>query len=299
MDDPPRNDHTLILAFGLPVVTTLIVMGSMYVGHIITTTSERPTEVRVQGVQPKIDVNVPQGPAPNVHVSATAPQVDVHVPPAPPVLPPMITVNTPPTAPPMITVNTPPVAPPNITVNPSPATVTVIDRREIDKPKTELAAAPAPVPAPAPQKPAESAVALKSSSAAASAPVVAKPSDPLGNEPTLDNLYAHAARYIDLYCHKHGLDPASETRRWNNVWRSKLDQAISDNIDSSEQSYINRVVIAKRDCFAPTASPDKVVEACRLMLRYRDGQLAWLQAMKDALTNENLKKTMSFLAQGP
>ena len=44
---------------------------------------------------------------------------------------------------------------------------------------------------------------------------------------------------------------------------------------------------------------EKICEACRIMLRYRDGQLAWLQAMKDALTNENLKKTMAFLAQGP
>jgi hypothetical protein len=126
--------------------------------------------------------------------------------------------------------------------------------------------------------------------------------DPLGNEPSLDNLYAHATRYIDLYCHKHGLDPSNESRRWNSTWRSSVEQALSDNVDSSEQSYINRIVVAKRDYFnlgPGQASPEKVVEACRILLRYRDGQLAWLQAMKDALTNENMKKTMAFLAQGP
>lgn len=189
--------------------------------------------------------------------------------------------------------------------------VTVIDKRESDRAKpfvepVQLAKAPE-----APAVKAET-VALKTDSAAVT-PVApkqvllmvsaapAKIEKPLADEePTLDNLYARATQYIDRYCQKRGLDSNSEARRWNAMWRSNVEQAINDNIDSSEQSYINRIVIAKRDYFnMRSASPEKIVEACRILLRYRDGQLAWLQAMKDALTNDNLRKTMVFLAQGP
>ena len=68
-------------------------------------------------------------------------------------------------------------------------------------------------------------------------------------EPSLDTLYAYATRYVDSYCQKRGLDPANEDRRWNNTWKANVEQAVSDNIDSSEQSYINRMVISKRDYF--------------------------------------------------
>ena len=119
-------------------------------------------------------------------------------------------------------------------------------------------------------------------------------------EPTLDTLYHCANTYIESYCRKHGLDPVNETNKWDRKWHSGLEQAIADNIDTGEQSYINRMVISKRDYFnVEKTSPDKIVEACRLLLRYRDGQLAWLQAMKDAMTKENLKKTVAFLAAGP
>lgn len=314
---PPRNTQVVIMAFGLPIMTTLIVAGSMYAGHLITQISDRPTHFSVQSAPPKIDITVPQAAPPNINVSSAAPRVDVHVPQQ---------------AAPTVTVNTPPQAPPNITVNPPAATVTIMDKKEaersatfvIDAPKTPsspaAAAAPAksapltvvttekPVPPVAPaiqvEKVATAAPAAPAAPAKSEvrpvAVVKASTPEPAADEPTLENLYNYASRYVDTYCKQRGLDPANETRRWNRVWQSNVEQAIADNIDSSEQSYINRVVITKRDYFnLNTASPEKICEACRIMLRYRDGQLAWLQAMKDALTNENMKKTMAFLAQGP
>ena len=302
-----RNNHIVVMAFGLPIMTTVIVAGSMYAGHLITQSSDRPTEVRVQAAPPKIDITVPQAAPPNINVSAAAPNVDVHV---PQMLPPTVTVNT------------PQLAPPNITVNPPAATVTVIDRREgehgallaaenvkpgnpatkaqivSEKPAAPMAPEKAAL-TPA-GKPTSEAIHLATPDVHAAVPVAKAPEVEAPIEPTLDNLYTYATRYVEMYCQKRGLDPQTEGRRWNRVWQSNVDQAIADNIDSSEQSYINRIVITKRDYFnLNTATPEKIVEACRIMLRYRDGQLAWLQAMKDALTNENLKKTMSFLAQGP
>ena len=296
-----RNTHVLIMAFGLPIMTTAIVAGSMYAGHLITQVSDRPTQFNVQTAPPKIDINVPQAAPPNINVSSTAPRVDVHVPQQ---------------AAPTVTVNTPPQAPPNITVNPPAATVTILDKRDAEKSPGAKAATPTlattekvvtPAAPPAPVEKATPATPAKPTSEAArldkpdthAAAAMAK-TDSLADEPTLDNLYAYATRYVDTYCKQRGMDPNNEARRWNRVWQSNVEQAIADNIDSSEQSYINRVVITKRDYFnLNTASPEKICEACRIMLRYRDGQLAWLQAMKDALTNENLKKTMAFLAQGP
>src|SRR5438067_10532145 len=109
------NKHVVLMAFGLPVMTTAIVMGSMYAGHVMTTHSDRPTNVLVSAAAPKIDVNVPQAAPPSVNISASPATVDVHVP-----------LSLPPT----VTVNTPSAPAPNITVNPPPATVTVIERRE-------------------------------------------------------------------------------------------------------------------------------------------------------------------------
>jgi hypothetical protein len=302
-----RNNHVIVMAFGLPIMTTAIVMGSMYAGHLITQSSDRPAEVRVQTSPPKIDINVPQSAPPNINVSSTAPKVDIHVPQL---------------QPPTVTVNTPQLAPPNITVNPPAATVTVIEKREGDhtpllasetlkpaatKPQivSERPAASAPIvqqekTAPViPGKPTSEAIHLSSPDLHSAVPVAKAEAEPPA-EPTLENLYSYATRYVDMYCQKRGLDSLVEARRWNRMWQSNVDQAIADNIDSSEQSYINRIVITKRDYFnLNTATPEKIVEACRIMLRYRDGQLAWLQAMKDSLTNENLKKTMAFLAQGP
>jgi hypothetical protein len=272
--------------------------------------------VRVEAATPKIDVNVPQLAPPTVQVAAAAPKVDIHIPVGPA---------------PTVNVNTPPLAPPNITVNPPAPNVTIIDR-QIEKPaeKPALAEAAPKVAAhasalkvePAPtavSTPADSVVPIETAKPSLPAAPPAAPPPAVGPkveptpakakaveaapptpEPTIDNLYQYATRYVELYCTKHGMDPLAEARRWNKVWQAGVEQSISDNIDSSEQSYINRIVIAKRDYFnLATATPDKIVEACRILLRYRDGQLSWLQAMKDALTNENLRKTMTLLAAGP
>jgi len=316
--DEKTNKNVVLMAFGLPVLTTVIVLGSMYAGHLVTTRSDIPTYVNVAPPAPQIAVNVPQAAPPTVAVNAVAPKVDVHLPQQ---------------AAPTVTVNPPSMPAPHITVNPPPASVTVIkeerervfadrsDRMERERPTAQTVAAvpppsiagdvkpaiatPPAAPVKAPEvKPAEPARTEpnKSSSLtpAAPAPAAAPVARKELEEPTVDTLYTYATRYIDDYCKKKGLDPDAESRKWNRTWKANVDQAINDNIDSGEQSYINRVVISKRDHFnLDNATPEKVVEACRILLRYRDAQLAWLQAMKDGMTRENLKKTVAFLAAGP
>jgi len=116
---------------------------------------------------------------------------------------------------------------------------------------------------------------------------------------SLDLLYALSAKYVDAYSAKKGLNPGDENKRWMKRWMDNVEQAMDDG-DSSEQQYINRVTISKRDCFnIEKAAVDKVVEGCRILLRYRDGNFTWLSAMREALTRENLKKTLVFLNAGP
>jgi len=116
---------------------------------------------------------------------------------------------------------------------------------------------------------------------------------------SLDSFYALMTKYIDAYSSKKGLNPTEENKRWMKRWMDNVEQAMADG-DSSEQQYINRVTIAKRDCFnIEKAEVSKVVEGCRILLRYRDGGFTWLSAMREALTRENLKKTLVFLNAGP
>lgn len=106
--------QVVLMAFGLPLLTALIVAGSLYLGHLITAKSDRPMNISVMPAQPKIDVNVPQAPPPRIEVTAATPQVQVNVPQA---------------LPPHVTVTQPAQLPPNITIQPASPTVTVIDRR--------------------------------------------------------------------------------------------------------------------------------------------------------------------------
>lgn len=350
MEGSGSSRQVVLMAFGLPVMTTVIVMGSMYAGHIMTTRSDRPTNVMVTAAPPTVDVDVqvPENVPPNIQVSAPPATVDVHVPQQPA---------------PMVTVNTPQAEPPSITVNPPAPIVTFIEHREesraaekIEKAAPEKAAEVKSAEAkPAEAKPAEAKPAATETKPEITAATAAKPAQempptPVPNalkpaaetaKPRSDNegsklnssntsalssseevrpllvsavhapeaaakplsintLYECANQYIETYCLKNGLNPAAEARKWNRMWQANVEQAINDNIDSGEQSYINRIVIAKRDCFnIEKASPEKIVEACRIILRYRDGQLAWLEAMKEALTQDNLKKTVAFLNAGP
>ena len=273
-----ESKEVLVMLFGLPVMITLIVLVSIGVGHWVTTRSDRPTNVNVTAAQPRVDVNVPAA-APQIQVTAAPPKIDVNVPQA---------------------------AAPNVNVTTPPATVTVLDRRsdgdthvetKPEKPEKKETARPAePVKPAAPAPAAPKTEQTPKTSSLVPIPVKAAVSD---DEMSLETLYSYAEKYIDSYCRKNNLDAALEAKKWQNAWKRNLDQAVSDNIDSSEQTYINRIVVAKRNCFdIEKATPEQIVEGCRIMLRYRDGQLAWLQAMKDAVTNENMKKTLVFLAAG-
>ena len=269
-----ESREVLVMLFGLPVMVTIIVLASIAVGHLVTARSDRPTNVTVSAATPKVDVNVPQGPAPVITVT---PKVDVNVPQAPP---------------------------PAVNISAPPAVVTVLDRRaeETEPPdETPIQALPQPgaMPAVVPAAPSSPAEAPKATPV--SAPVEGNKTSRLlkDEELTLDTLYAYAERYVESYCRKNKLDAQAESRKWNERWKQRVDQAINDGTDSSEQTFINRTVVAKRNCFdLEKATPEQIVEGCRMMLRYRDGQLAWLQAMKDAITQENMKKTLVFLAAG-
>lgn len=122
----------------------------------------------------------------------------------------------------------------------------------------------------------------------------------VSQEVTLEALYGSAERYIEAFCRKKGLDAQAENRKWLRRWTSSLTQAIKDDTDGSEQSYINRILLAKRDCFnMDKTAPEKTVEACRIMLRYRDAGLSWPSALRNALTPELMLHTLQFLSAGP
>lgn len=238
-----NNREYGLLLFGVPILTMLVVLLSMYAGHLITKSSDRPTNVTVTAAAPHVDVNVPKS-EPVVNIAPQAPTIAVNVPQA---------------------------QAPEVHVSTPAAQVTVI-REE----KATLA--PIPVKAEEPQK--TSAV-------------------PAEENLTLDTLYKYAERYIRSYCEKNSTDYETEQNKWLKKWQQSLQTAINDGIDADEQAYLSRIVIQQRDCFdIEKAAPEKICQGCRLLLRYRDGRLELLQAMKDALTGENIKKTMSFLAAG-
>jgi hypothetical protein len=298
-----ESKEVLIILFGLPVMITLIVLASIGVGHVVTTRSDRPTNVTVAAATPTIEVNVPQQPAPKIQVSATVPNVDVNVPQA---LPPTINVTTPPAVVTVLErgekssaklVSTEAVEK-TIPVTASPDTTTN-DNKAIKPTETKPAETPpnltpesgSPAPSSEPSK--------KTSDAPTGSSGVAQKLNVRDEDLTLETLYDYAEKYIESYCQKNNLDVSSESTKWMKRWNQGVEQAIRDNTDSDEQSYINRVTITKRECFdIEKATPEKIVEGCRIMLRYRDGQFAWLKAMRDAVTNESLKKTLVFLSAG-
>jgi len=300
-----ESREVLTLLFGIPTMITLIVLASIGVGHWVTTRSDRPTNVTVAAAAPRIDVNVPQAAAPKIQVTATPPNIDVNVPQQ---------------APPTINVSTPPAVVTIIGANEdkSPARLTSAPVQIEDLPKAvpavlKLQAPPATRPAPEQSKapaPDVKKIEPPNNSAPAGKPEPAKssennsvpalPSIALREEDlSLDTLYKYAEKYVESYCHKNSLDAGAEAKKWTSRWNQSVEQAMKDNTDTDEQSYINRVVVQKRDCFdLDRATPEKIVEACRIMLRYRDGKLAWMKAMRDAITNENMKKTLAFLSSG-
>ncbi|HYF52245.1 MAG TPA: hypothetical protein VEJ63_22750 [Planctomycetota bacterium] len=268
-----ESREVLVILFGLPVMVTLIVLASIGVGHLVTTRSDRPTNVTVSAATPKVDVNVPQAPTPQINVSAATPKIDVNV---------------------------PQVSPPAVNVTTPPAVVTVLDRRAEETERPDDLEQKLPSPADVKKQAPNSAEPPKATPVSAPAEKTSLKTPALREEDlTLDTLYKYAEGYIHSYCKKNNLDPAAETKKWNERWKQRVEQSIADGTDSSEQTFINRTVVAKRSYFdLEKATPEQIVEGCRIMLRYRDGQFAWLQAMKDAVTQENMKKTLVFLAAG-
>lgn len=258
-----EGKEVFILGFGGAGALTVIILSSMYFGHIISMKSNQQGPITVTAAAPHIDVHVPAQAAPEIKVTAAQPRIDVNVPAQ---LPPVVNVSTP------------------------PATVTVLDKRDGDKKELEIQAVHAPAEAP---KPIPVALPVKTEKTSSATTL------PIDEETSIDTLYKTAESYIASYCAKNKLDSAAENRKWNAKWQSRVEQAINDNTDSSEQNYINRTVIAERANFLmDKATPEQIVEACRLFLRYRDGGFTMLAAMNEALTKDNLKKTVVFLAAG-
>jgi hypothetical protein len=421
---PSKN--TLLMMFGLPIVTTFIVCTSMYVGHVLTKKMDRPTQVVVQPSTPQISFTAP---APNVDVHVPAPAVNV-MPSTAQVtvierqnqmatnaaaektsdvrLAPMSKVVEKPAPAPeakpaaqskpaeksqiplmlqrpaaqktnSIKIDSSEPTSETRTLKPSTKTAavaaaapatnagtsTVAASKPASAPATSAAPvvsapaastngnnspvasetrpAPAPVVAPKPTLPAPQPMITASPSRSTSVGTVAtaNPSSEtsvsrddnegrmilasspkttvatpaaaasanspylLGrsvrdDELCLDVFYLLCKKYVDAYCVKKGLNPQDEHAKWIKKWNSHLEQALQDGSDSSEQQFINRQTISKRDCFnIEKSSADKIAEGCRILLRYRDGGFTWLSAMTNALTQENLRKTVDFLNAGP
>ncbi|MCW8130717.1 MAG: hypothetical protein KIS92_10235 [Planctomycetota bacterium] len=110
---------------------------------------------------------------------------------------------------------------------------------------------------------------------------------------TIDDLYPVAERFVTEFCKKNNLDGAAETRKWMESWNSRVRE------EGDEQRLANRVLIEKRDCFnVEKARPDQVVDACRLMLRYRDAKLALPTIFKENVTADSLLKIKKYLETG-
>jgi hypothetical protein len=204
--------------------------------------------------------NIPQP----IHVMSAQPAVAVNVPAqsAPKV---EVTATSPA---PHIDVHVPSQATPVVNFTPPPAQITVIEKAE--KPAT------------APNIPKVD-----------SKPVPASIVEPHAEaDVSIDSLYSCAEKYIETQCKKTGLDPVAENAKWLKKWQGRITDSGLD-----EQELLNRTIVDSRDCFdVQKATPEKIVEACRLMLRYRDAKLQWLQALKDAVTHDNLQKTIAVLS---
>lgn len=107
---------------------------------------------------------------------------------------------------------------------------------------------------------------------------------------TIDDLYPIAERFVNEYYKKNNLDQTVETRKWMDNWNSRVRE------EGDEQRLANRVLIEKREGFnVEKARPDQVVDACRLMLRYRDAKLALPTLFKEYVTADALLKIKKYL----
>lgn len=237
--------NSYVFLFGLPLLLTLIILGTVGVAYMVTKPNVMMPNLTVQAPKVEATVNVPEQPAPVVN----SPNVVVNVPPSRP----------------NIMVNQSPAEPPNVNVtvpDSKPGEVRTIEK-VVEKTK------PVPVPIYVETKDKDQAVV------------------------TIQDVYRAAEKYIEDYCQTSGKDPKKESERWLSVWQDRVKEK------GDEQRLANDVLIEKRGGFDVTqAKPEEVVEVCRLMLRYRDANLAIPTAFKEALSAENLYKFKIALDQG-
>lgn len=256
-----------LLLFGGGVLSALIVLASIFLGHVITQRSNVPTVVQVQPAvsTPTVSVKLPEAPAPVVNVAPATAAVEVHVP--------------------------KPEAVVNVTT-PQPLVVFRPEDKKNDKGGTTPIMTPVISP---PVPPAEK---LEQQPQPVKSTSESKEKEDLEQAlaaPSMDAVYKYAEFYLAHYCSKRGLDPHVEAQKWKATWESRLTE--SGNAEKSEQTILNEVCIQKRSSFQlETATPDQIAEGCRLLLRYRDQKLALLTEMEKAATPDNLRKTISLLA---
>jgi hypothetical protein len=254
-----------LLLFGGGTLSALIVLLSIYVGHVLTLRSNVPTVVQVQPAlsAPTVSVKMPEAQTPVVNVSPAV--VDVHVPQQ---QPPTVNITTP---------------QPLVQLMPAQTTAKVeVEKKEDRKDAKPLSLPPLAsptIPEPKPTGDAHD-----------------KQKDELEQAlatPSIDVLYKYADSYLTRFCEQRGLDASSEAKRWNTAWESRL----ADHADTSEQVVMNNVCVEKRNNFkVDSATPEQIAEGCRLLLRCRDHNLALLSAMQEAATPDNLRKTITVLA---
>lgn len=110
---------------------------------------------------------------------------------------------------------------------------------------------------------------------------------------TINDLYPVAERFVNEYCKKSNLDSAAEEKKWMDAWNTRVKE------EGDEQILANRVLIEKRESFnVEKAKPEQVVEACRLMLRYRDARLSLPSVFKENVTAGALLKIKRYLEAG-
>lgn len=99
----------MVFGFGWTIMFALIILSSIYVGHLISYTPPQP--ITVTAAPPVVSVNVPQAAPPKIEVTVPPRNVDVYVPPQ---------------------------AAPIVNVQPSPPQVQVIEKIEEKKEKAAV-----------------------------------------------------------------------------------------------------------------------------------------------------------------
>jgi hypothetical protein len=259
----------LLLFIVIPIMVTILVLSSVFVGYYVSSHSRVATPIQIMPATADVHINNPE---------------------------PKVTITMPNMIPPKVEVNIPP-SQPTVNVSTPPAIVTMVRASDSYQEKKEKIEAPKPE-APKPEEP-------KPEEPKPEEPVkvnsVEPPTNIINENTTIDDLYRAAEKYLEAYCLKKGLNPKKESERWYFNWKSRLKQAQHDSIDTDEQSFINRMVVDNSDYFdKDNATPEKIVEGCRILLRYRDGNLKLYSKLNNKLMkDDNLKKALTFLVAGP